>query len=86
MHPHSFHCQQVDHAGDGKHLCCIRDWQQYCSYLGPAGSGEQYGRGMTTTCLLLRVGWDPRVFGIEYCLVNSKSVMSLNCDESGRCM
>ena len=36
--------------------------------------------------LLLRVGSDPRVLGMEYCLANSMSVMSLKCEVVGRCM
>ena len=37
-------------------------------------------------CLLLRVGCDPRVLGMEYCLANSISVMLLKGCVVGRWM
>ena len=37
-----------------KGLCCMSDCWQYCSYLGPVGSGKQYGCGITITYLFRR--------------------------------
>ena len=62
----------------------MRDWRQYCSYLGPVGSGEQYGRAITTTSLLLRVDSAPNVFGMVYLRVNSRSAMLSKGVAAGR--
>ena len=45
-----------------KVFCCISDWQQYCSYICPGGSGEQQGWAMTRTFLLLLLWHHLRVF------------------------
>ena len=58
MRQHSFYCQQEDRPSGGSTCAAsvtgsstAHTWDQQ----------EQYGRGMTTICLLLCVGWDPRV-------------------------
>ena len=50
-----------------KVLCCISVCRQYCSYLGPVGSGKQYGRANTTNFLVLRFGSELSFLGIVYC-------------------
>ena len=61
------------------------NFRDYPGKSGRVGRSD-LGRGMKMMRLLLRVGCDPRVLGMEYCLANSIRVMWLKGCVVGQCM